>query len=229
MFAKIKIILIILVIISCAILVILFLQDRTKKLEDRKYKDITTINIDSDIADINIYKSEDEMVKVVIYGTNKDFVELIEGTGYINVSKKTGNNRCFLNCRNEVNIYVPETMQLFDIKSEIGNITFEDVIVKDIKINTDKGNITIDKTNAVTLNTNIGNVTINELNSLKDSTIKTDIGNVTIKTIINTKLDTKSESGSVVIPVFKDEQDFTLKIETGVGNIDIDHHENKSE
>ena len=66
MISKIKTILIVLVVISIAILGIFFVQDRTKKLEDRKYKEIESLNIYADSANINIYRSTDEQVRVVI-------------------------------------------------------------------------------------------------------------------------------------------------------------------
>ena len=102
----IKITLIILAILSGTILAILFLQDRTKKLEEREYKEINSIVVATDNANINFHKSKDEKVKVVVYGSSKDFVEIIEGSKSLTISKMTGNTNCFLNCKNEVNIYI---------------------------------------------------------------------------------------------------------------------------
>ena len=229
MISKIKTILIVLVVISIAILGIFFVQDRTKKLEDRKYKEIESLNIYADSANINIYRSTDEQVRVVIYGTKNDTVEIIEGTRYLNISKTTGKNRCFLNCKNELDIYVPEGFQNIIIKSDIGNITTENVSINNLSITTDVGNVTIDKVNVINVNSNVGNVVIKEINGTNNSSIKTDVGNVNIDKIINLKLAAKSETGSVVIPVIKEELQFTLNIETNIGNIDINSHEVKSE
>lgn len=229
MISKIKTILIVLVVISIAILGIFFVQDRTKKLEDRKYKEIESLNIYADSANINIYRSTDEQVRVVIYGTKNDTVEIIEGTRYLNISKTTGKNRCFLNCKNELDIYVPEGFQNIIIKSDIGNITTENVSINNLSITTDVGNVTIDKVNVINVNSNVGNVVIKEINGTNNSSIKTDVGNVNVDKIINLKLAAKSETGSVVIPVIKEELQFTLNIETNIGNIDINSHEVKSE
>lgn len=224
---KLKIILIVIVAISGSILAVLFFQDRTKKLEDRDYKDIKEITIKTDKANINFYKSENEKVRVEIYGSSKDLAEIIEGSQKLTISKMTGNTTCFLNCKNQVNIYVPEDFPKVLISSEIGNIK-TNVGIVGMDINSDKGNITISKASNLTINSNMGNIVIDEINASNNSSIKTDLGNITIKEIVNLKIDAKSESGSVVIPVIKDSQEYTLTIETNKGNVDIDHHENKS-
>lgn len=229
MISKIKTILIVLVVISIAILGIFFVQDRTKKLEDRKYKEIESLNIYADSANINIYRSTDEQVRVVIYGTKNDTVELIEGSKYLNISKTTGKNRCFLNCKNELDIYVPNEFKNIIIKSDVGNVTTENISINNLSITTDVGNVTIDKVNVINVNSNVGNVVVKEVYGTNNSSIKTDVGNVNVDKIINLKLAAKSETGSVVIPVIKEELQFTLNIETNIGNIDINSHEVKSE
>ena len=54
MLTIIKRILVAIAIISGIILGVLFLQDRTKKIEDRNYKEINKVIIDADTSDINI-------------------------------------------------------------------------------------------------------------------------------------------------------------------------------
>ena len=215
-------------IISGIILGVLFLQDRTKKIEDRNYKEINKVIIDADTSDINIYKSKDESVRVVAYGTAKDEVQIIEGSKYLTINKKTSKKTCFLNCKNEIDVYVPEDFDRLEIKVEEGNINVDKVTVKNIVANTELGNISIYKTENVDLTSNTGNIYINIIKATNNSSIKTDVGNINITNTSNLKLEAKSETGSVVIPVIKEDQDFTLKIESKVGNIDIIHHENKS-
>ena len=106
MLTIIKRILVAIAIISGIILGVLFLQDRTKKIEDRNYKEINKVIIDADTSDINIYKSKDESVRVVAYGTAKDEVQIIEGSKYLTITKKTSKKTCFLNCKNEIGIYI---------------------------------------------------------------------------------------------------------------------------
>ena len=228
MLTIIKRILVAIAIISGIILGVLFLQDRTKKIEDRNYKEINKVIIDADTSDINIYKSKDESVRVVAYGTAKDEVQIIEGSKYLTITKKTSKKTCFLNCKNEIDVYVPEDFDRLEIKVEEGNINVDRVTVKNIVANTELGNISIYKTENVDLTSNTGNIYINIIKATNNSSIKTEVGNINITNTSNLKLEAKSETGSVVIPVIKEEQDFTLKIESKVGNIDIIHHENKS-
>ena len=229
MIKTIKMILIGLVVLSIMVLLILFIQDRTRKLEDREYKEIEGITINSDKANINIYKSDNDKVKVVVYGSNKDTVKIVEGSKYLTVTKETGKNKCFLNCKNEINLYIPDNLYIITINSKLGNISFDNVLVNNINVKTDKGNVLIDKSNSIKVESDKGNVTINEINANNDSYIKTDIGNIAINKIINLKIEAKSETGSVVIPYIKEEQEHTLKIESNKGNVDIDSYENKSE
>ena len=228
MLTIIKRILVAIAIISGIILGVLFLQDRTKKIEDRNYKEINKVIIDADTSDINIYKSKDESVRVVAYGTAKDEVQIIEGSKYLTITKKTSKKTCFLNCKNEIDVYVPEDFDRLEIKVEEGNINVDRVTVKNIVANTELGNISIYKTENVDLTSNTGNIYINIIKATNNSSIKTEVGNINITNTSNLKLEAKSETGSVVIPVIKEDQDFTLKIESKVGNIDIIHHENKS-
>lgn len=228
MLTIIKRILVAIAIISGIILGVLFLQDRTKKIEDRNYKEINKVIIDADTSDINIYKSKDESVRVVAYGTAKDEVQIIEGSKYLTITKKTSKKTCFLNCKNEIDVYVPEDFDRLEIKVEEGNINVDKVTVKNIVANTELGNISIYKTENVDLTSNTGNIYINIIKATNNSSIKTEVGNINITNTSNLKLEAKSETGSVVIPVIKEDQDFTLKIESKVGNIDIIHHENKS-
>ena len=225
----IKTTLIVIAILSALILAILFLQDRTKKLEDRKYKEINKITIESNSANINFYKSVDEQVRVVVYGSSKDKVQIIEGTKYLNISKDTKKKTCILNCKNEIDIYVPDNIENVEIKNEVGNILFDKVTVKNISINSETGDIDIYNTNILNINSKVGDILVNTINATNNSSIKTETGNVTIEKLVNLKLDAKSETGSVVIPVIKEEQDFTLNIDIKVGNVDIKKYENKSE
>ena len=67
MLTIIKRILVAIAIISGIILGVLFLQDRTKKIEDRNYKEINKVIIDADTSDINIYKSKGRLKAELIY------------------------------------------------------------------------------------------------------------------------------------------------------------------
>jgi len=224
----IKNVLIVLVAISMVILIILFFQDNTKKLEDRSYKEIDRLIINSENSDISFYKSEDEKVRVIIKGSKKDKIELIEGTKSLTINQEPKNSICFFNCRKEIKIYIPDNFPEVAIKTNKGNVNSDKQTINNILINTKVGNVSLYKTNTVNITSNVGDIFVKEINATNNSTISTDVGNIKISKIINLNLDIKTDLGSKVIPVIKDDQEYTLKIETNVGNIDIDSHENKS-
>ena len=218
----------ILVVVSLVILIVLFFQDGSKKLEDRIYKDIDKIIINSETANINIYNIEGNNIRVVVHGTKKDSVKLIEGTKSLNIEYDSGSSMCLYKCEKRIDIYVPDNFPIFDIKTKLGNINSNYLSINNIIVNSDAGNISLYKVNNANIVTNLGNIFIKEINANSDSYIKSNIGNIKISKIINLKLDIKTETGSKVVPVIKNNQDYTLKIETNIGNIDIDSHEDKS-
>ena len=224
----IKNILIGLVIVSMVLLGVLFFQDNTKKLEDRSYKEINKIIINSETANIAFNKSEDEKVRVVVYGAKKDKVELIEGTKSLIINQESNNSICFINCYKKIEIYVPDKFPEAVIKTDKGNIDANKQTINNVLISTNKGNISLYKTNIVNIISDKGNVSIDEINATKDSIITTNTGNININKIINLNLDIKTDFGNRTVPVIKNKQKYTLKIETNTGNIDIDSHEDKS-
>lgn len=225
---KINSILVVLVVISVIILGILFFQDKTKKLEDRSYKEIEKIIVGVDSANINIYKSLDNNVRVVIYGTKKDNTEIIEGSKELTVHYTSKDTVCFLKCNKSVDIYVPDKFPELRITTTTGDIYSSDVTVNNMNAFSQDGNITIDKVQNVDVDTTYGDVSIKEINANDDSYIKTNTGDINISKIINLNLNIITEFGHKVVPVIRNEQDYTLKIETNVGIINIDSHEDKS-
>lgn len=224
----IKNILMILVIISMVLLGILFFQDGSKKLEDRSYKEINKITINGDSSDITFHKSDDQNVRVVVKGSNKDKIELIEGTRTLTINQKTSKSICIFHCRKEIEIYLPDNFPNIIITTDLGNINTDKQTINNIEINTNVGNVSLYKINTSNIKTDVGDIFIKEINATGNSTLTSNIGNIEIDKIINLNLDIKSDLGGRVVPVIKTPQEYTLKIETNIGNIDIDKYEDKS-
>ena len=217
-------------IIFLAILVLVGIyvfQDRTKKLEDRRYKDIDKLIINSDVSDINFYKSEDENIRVVIYGLTTDNVELVEGSKELSIDKHGKKGYCLINCRNKIDIYLPSEYNSINITTEVGSINVEEIKVNSLTFNSDSGNVKLGSTNTVNITTNSGNVDIKEIIGTASSSIKTDSGNITIDKISNLKVESNVELGSNEVSTIDGE--FTLKLETNAESINIKEYENKSE
>lgn len=224
----IKKILMILVIISMVILGILFFQDGSKKLEDRSYKEIDKIILNVDLSDITFHKSKDEIVRVVVVGSSKDKVELIEGTKSLTINQKSKKSVCIFRCNKEIEIYLPDNFKEVVINSDVGDIDSDNQTINNLSIKANVGDVSLYKTNVVDITSNVGDIFIKEINATGNSTIKTDVGDIEIDKIINLNLDINTDLGDKTIPVIKNSQEYTLKIETNVGDIDIDKYEDKS-
>lgn len=202
-------------------------QDKTKLLEDRKYKDIDKIIINSEIANITFYNSEDEHTKVVIYGLERDKVELIEGSKELTIEKHGKKGNCLINCNNKIDIYLPNDLDSLSITTDVGNINTKKININNLTVKTDVGNVTVGNTNIVNITTNVGNVSINEIKGTDNSVIKTDVGNIIVNKVYNLKVE--SNVDLVNSSIVESNGEFTLKLETNVGSVKVKNYDNKSE
>ena len=214
-----KIIFAIIIILLLSCITIYLIQDKTKLLEDRKYKDINEIIIDSDVANITFYKSEDDYTKVVIYGLKSDKVELIEGSNELNINKHGKSGFCLINCENKIDIYLANDLDSLSITTDVGNVNTKKININSLNIKSDVGNIDVGSTNVVNITTNVGNVSINEIKGNGNSSIKTDVGNINIDKINNLKIESNVDIGNN--DIVNSDGEYTLKLETNVGSIKV--------
>ena len=222
-----KILLAILIVCIIIISLIFLFQDNTKLLEDRKYKDIEELIINSEVASVNFYKSDDLNTRVVIYGLTSDNVELIEGNKELSINKRGANGFCLINCDNKIDIYLPTDLKKLSITTDVGSINTQNIIADSINIKTDVGNISIGKTNVVNITTNVGSVSVKQIEGTSNSFIKTDVGSINIEKISNLKIESNVELGSS--DIINSDGEFILKLETNVGSVKVSNYENKSE
>lgn len=216
-----KILLTIVVIFALSFIIIYSLQDRTKLLEDRKYKEIEKLTINSEIADINFYKSEDNNTRVVIYGLVNDKVELVEGSKELSIEKHGKSGNCLINCNNKIEIYLPNDLNSLIVNTDVGNINTKKINISSLTVKSDVGNVVVGNTNLVNISTNVGNVSIKEINATGNSIIKTDVGNIKIDKINNLKIEANTDIGSN--DIVNSDGEFTLKLETNVGSIKVNN------
>ena len=222
-----KILLAILIVCIIIISLIFLFQDNTKLLEDRKYKDIEELIINSEVASVNFYKSDDLNTRVVIYGLTSDNVELIEGNKELSINKRGANGFCLINCDNKIDVYLPTDLKKLSITTDVGSINTQNIIADSINIKTDVGNISIGKTNVVNITTNVGSVSVKQIEGTSNSFIKTDVGSINIEKISNLKIESNVELGSS--DIINSDGEFILKLETNVGSVKVSNYENKSE
>jgi len=222
-----KILCIIFIVLLLSFLCIYLLQDKSKLLEDRKYKDINKLVINSEVSDINFYKSEDEFTRVVIYGLSKDKVELVEGNKELSIDKHGSKSYCLINCDNKIDIYLPNDLDSLNITTDVGSVNTESVYVSSLTIKSDVGSINVGVSNIVNIITNVGSVSIKEISGTDNSLVKTDVGSITIDKISNLKVESNVDFGNN--DIVNNDGEFILKLETNVGSVKVKEYENKSE
>lgn len=169
--------------------------------------DIRNIEIKQDAGDIIFRETSDEEIKVVVYGDNEDSVNI-----------DVNNNKLYINYKHKPRFFI------FSF-----GITKDDIIVylpsnysDRIKVNNDLGNCIIaDFENAILdIDTDAGNV---EIEKAKDITVKCDLGNVTVGEVLN-KCDIKVDCGNLEIDKLSIKEDSSMKV--NLGNVDINKTEN---
>ena len=213
-------------------------KESTNLIFEEEYeKEFDEILIDSEMA--NIYIKNSDKLKLEIYGKNEKFTVSDDKT--LNVSLK---DACKHFCFNieifKVVLYVPENYSkkiivrnnygdlkvdklnntLLDVDSNYGDIKID--TVKDIKINEDYGDITINEvTNYLKITSDYGDVNINKVNIIEDSKINLDYGDVEIDNINDIYVDAKTDLGDIKIKHNNRKSDITLSIDNDMGDIKV--------
>lgn len=206
--------------------------------EEVKYIDINNIS-----ADVFIYQSKDNRIKVEIYGRKKDFDKYEVGVTEETLKIKQGkmNNFCigFCSLDQRIVLYLPDTyikdMKIYSVSGDIitkkelaanldlqtvsGDIEIESA--KLVKAKTTSGDIDIRKVGDVSLEAISGDISIRELALTKKATIHTVSGDVDIEKTNDIYVTTKTVSGDVKIGNNNRYADIELNVTTTSGDIDI--------
>lgn len=158
------------------------------------------INIDTKMTDIYIKESTDNIVKIITYGEEK----------YIDVKEK--NNKLFITI-NDKNLI---GLDLYSCISKI-ELHLPSNYNKVIRINSNFGNIKINKFIDATLNINnkFGDISVDEIHYIK---IKSKEGNINIDTLNIARIDNKN--GDIKLNTVSD-----LEIQQKYGNLTIENVE----
>lgn len=209
-------------------------------------KDIKYLDIKQDAGDIIIKKSEDDSIKVVLYGESEEdgFVELNDGNLNIdNTHHKT--SFVFFNfgvISNDIIIYIPSNYNNeIKIKNDYGKCEITDLENSTININCDAGNVELGKIkNAVVkcdygnieikeilnkcdINADCGNIKIDTISIKENSNIKADLGNVDINNTNDIYIETNVDLGKTNINKNNRNAEITLKINCDCGNITVNN------
>lgn len=177
--------------------------------------DFQQIQIDVTSTDLTVKPSDNDEIKIVIYGTKEDNANSIIENDTLMITKNTKNQFCFGFCfynKDEIVLYLPSeieitltaTTQSGDIK--VGN--FENV---SLNLETSSGDIEIGTVKDVELVTKSGDVKVESSNRTK---IQTRSGDIEVSNI-QTYADCKTSSGDVKIGIFQIVEDSTIQTASG--------------
>ena len=179
----------------------------TNIIYDKQFEleDIKDIDIKQDAGDIIIKESENDSVKVVLYGENEGDAQVELNNGKLTIDN-THNRRSFVFfnfgvTKNDIIIYVPSNYSNdIKIKNDYGECEITDLENATVNINCDAGNV--------------------EIGKIRNATIKCDYGNIEIKEIMN-KCDIKADCGNIQIDTISIKENSSIKAD--LGNIDINN------
>lgn len=176
------------------------IQSKSTLLYEKTYQQTPTeINLDLDWEDLNIKESNNDEIKIVIYGKDGSKASSTFENNILNINIKNKNYFCigFCNYNDEVDLYLPK-----DIASTLN-------------VNTKSGDINIGNFKNLSLNIEANSADINTGN-IKDSTITTHSGDIKITESNQTNLQTNSGD----IKIIKTNQ---ANLKTDSGDIEVNH------
>lgn len=206
--------------------------------EEVKYMDINNIS-----ADVFLYQSKDNRIKVEIYGREKDLDKYEVGVTEETLKIKQGkmNSFCigFCSLDQRIILYLPDTyiknMKIYSVSGDIitkkelaanldlqtvsGDIEIESA--KSVKAKTTSGDIEIGKVGDFSLEAISGDISIRDLALTKKATIHTVSGDVDIEKTNDIYVTTKTVSGDVKIENNNRYADIELSVTTTSGDINI--------
>lgn len=219
-----------LLIISLIILMYVFINKRpsfdfsfnfTQTLEklqiDKKYEELfKEINIDATSADIEIKKSDDNMIKLKTYSKDNESKEEVNSDILtIKIEKETCKNFCINNKISKIELYIPENYEnKININNKYGDIKIDKFDNLNLNINEDAGDIKIDTINTATIDNKYGDI---EIVNIKQGNIKAASGDIKINNSDNLKIE--NNYGDIEINNINE----YISIKANSGDIKIDN------
>lgn len=179
------------------------------------------IIVNSPVSDIKILASENEEVKVMIYGSEKDNVSSILENNQLSISHEKKSRICIGFCifnKEEVLVYLPENkIKALDLKSVSGDIFVTNTFDTNLDIKTTSGDIEATSGKEVKVETTSGDIKIESLN---DGLLKTVSGDIYLENA-NNQLEIGTTSGDIKIKNFNCQANSNIKSVSG--DVSISH------
>ncbi len=207
----------------------------TELIMDKTYENkFTKININASTSDINILTSNDENIRVVIYGEEKR-LDITDETQelYILFEEQKCFGFCFNVTKNKIDVYLPTNYDKdILVNNDFGNIDIAKFKDANIEVNEDCGDVHIASGNKVTVNNSYGDIKIDEANwidvkesagdvkigTVKNAKIENNFGDITLESVTSS-LDISDDCGDIKIDSLNLEKD--SNIVNNLGDIKI--------
>lgn len=191
----------------------------TTKILDEVYDTtIENINITTDISNIIIKKSDNENVRVVVYGDadkDKISVDLESNNLKINSKGKKCTFFCFNVKMSKIEVYIPSNYDKnIDIKNAYGDIEIGEFSNANITVEEDCGDVYIEGIKKVNVKNKLGDIKIDKV---MDAKIEADCGDVKVGSVDN--ITVKNNLGDIKIKSVNN----YLNIEEDCGDVEIDN------
>lgn len=205
---------------------------------DKEYENrFDTINIKSDASDIEIKKSIDSNIKVLIYSEEEKLksIDISDDNSLdINLKEKKRFNFFWFNYINsKIEIYIPKDYSKnIKIENSYGNIQIDDFVDSNIDITSDYGDVKIGSANSIKVENSYGDTTIKdanivdinndcgniEIDSVKSAVLENNLGDIDIKKVYE-YIDIENDCGDISIDDISLMKNSTIK--SSMGDIEI--------
>ena len=190
-------------------------------------QDFEDIVVNTNSSDINIYNSDSNEIKVLIYGKeNKADVSNNNNTLNISYKEKSCIGFCFNNTISKIEIYIPSTYSnIISINNDYGDINIDKFSNATINIEEDCGDVKVKEANNITIENDYGDIKINKVNNYLN--IKEDCGDVKIDNLnINKNSKIYNDYGDIKID---NTNDIYIKAKTDLGDTKINKNNRKAD
>lgn len=211
--------------------------------ETYNLEDVNLINISQDAGDVIIENTEENNIKVEVYGEDKEDAKISFENNELNIEYKNKNSGFFNfnSTYGDIKIYAPSSFaKRIKIENDAGETKIKNFENADIDLDCDAGNVKIDRVknlkvkcdagnaevgtilNQCNMKMNCGNLRVDEMNLNADSYIEADMGNISIRKINDVYVDAKADMGRCNIGKSIRSSNVTLSVDCDMGNIDIE-------
>lgn len=186
------------------------------KVVDKAYEELfEKINIDTNAGNVEIRKSNDSQIKVIIYG-DKERTKVSVNHNELNISSKEKDcfGLCFNRTISKIELYIPHNYDKnIKITSSYGNVEVDEFKNLNLNVKMEAGNIEIDSIKQADIVNSYGDIIVNgyseklyikekcgdvEIGEVDNVIVQNNYGDIKINKV-NSSLDIKDDCGDIKI------------------------------